>query len=288
MSDICFDVDVALAEVPVNLVPLIDDTDFKSIEASVAYNAAGLALYWHFVTPAGAFSSTAVTPTTGGVYDWAHQGQGIYTIEIPATSGASINNNTEGFGWFTGVATGVLPWRGPVCTFRAAALNDALIEGGDLLDVSVTQINGSAATSSSGRMEVNATHWAGTAMATPDTAGYPKVTLKTGTGTGEVSLSSGAVLIRTSLRNGQALAGFPFLMTDSTNHNPATGKTVSVSRSIDGGAFAATTASTATEVSNGTYKINLSASDMAGTTIMLRMTATGCDDLFTGLVNEPA
>ena len=123
------DVDTALAEVPVNLLPLLDDTDFKAIEAAVAYNAAGLALYWHFVTPAGAYTVTAVTPTKGGNYDWTDQGDaGIYTIEIPASGGASINNDTEGFGWFTGKATGVLPWRGPVIGFRAAALNNLLIE----------------------------------------------------------------------------------------------------------------------------------------------------------------
>ena len=129
MPDIWMDVDTALAEVPVNLLPLIDDTNFKSIEAAIAYNAAGLTLYWHFVTAAGAYSVTAVTPTTGGNYDWTDQGDaGIYTIEIPASGGASINNDTEGFGWFTGKATGVLPWRGPVIGFRAAALNNLLIE----------------------------------------------------------------------------------------------------------------------------------------------------------------
>ena len=131
MPDIWMDVDVALAEVPVNLLPLLDDTDFKAIEAAVAYNAAGMALYWHFVTVAGAYTVTAVTPTTGGDYDWTDQGDaGIYTIEIPASGGASINNDTEGFGWFTGKATGVLPWRGPVIGFRRAALNDLMIEGG--------------------------------------------------------------------------------------------------------------------------------------------------------------
>lgn len=129
MPDIWMDVDTALAEVPVNLLPLLDDTDFKAIEAAIAYNAAGLALYWHFVTAAGVYTVTAVTPTSGGDYDWIDQGNaGIYTIEIPASGGASINNDTEGFGWFTGKATGVLPWRGPVIGFRAAALNNLLIE----------------------------------------------------------------------------------------------------------------------------------------------------------------
>lgn len=128
MPDLWMDVDAALAEVPVNIMPLLDDTDFKSREESVAYNAAGMELIWHFVTTAGATSATVVTPTTGGAYDWAHQDGGMYTIEIPASGGASINNDTEGFGWFTGKATGVLPWRGPVIGFRAAGLNNALID----------------------------------------------------------------------------------------------------------------------------------------------------------------
>lgn len=130
MADIWYDVDTALAEVPVNLMPLIDDTDFKTIEGAVAYNAAGMALRWHFVTTAGAYTVTSVTPTTAGAHDWTDQGDsGVYTMEIPASAG-TINNDTEGFGWFTGVATGVLPWRGPVCGFRAAAINDSLIDAG--------------------------------------------------------------------------------------------------------------------------------------------------------------
>jgi len=159
MSELWMDVDAALSEVPVNLVALIDDTDFKSREESVVFNQAGLDLLWNFTTTAGVFTQTAVTPTdTAGDYDWVNQGNGYYTIEIPASGGASINNDTEGFGFFSGFATGVLPWRGPVIGFRAAALNNALIDGGDLLDVSVTQ-------------------WLGTAAASPTTAGVPSVSL---------------------------------------------------------------------------------------------------------------
>lgn len=122
------DVDAALAEVPVNIMPLLDDTDFKSRETAVAFNAAGMDLVWNFVTTAGAYTQTAVTPTSGGTYDWAHQGDGMYSIEIPASGGASINNDTEGFGWFTGFCTGVLPWRGPIIGFRASGLNDKMID----------------------------------------------------------------------------------------------------------------------------------------------------------------
>ena len=128
MPELFLDVDAALTEVPVNSMPLIDDTDFKSIEASQAYNAAGMALKWNFVTSGGVFTQTAVTPTTAGDYDWVNQTNGMYSIEIPASGGASINNDTEGYGWFTGFITGVLPWRGPIIGFRASGLNDLLLD----------------------------------------------------------------------------------------------------------------------------------------------------------------
>lgn len=157
MADIWFNVDAALAEVPVNALPLIDSTDGKTIEDAVTYNQAGLALFWHFVTSAGAYTVTAVTPTTAGDYDWQDTGtSGVYTIEIPASSGASINNDTEGYGWFTGSATGILPWRSPIYGFRAAAINDALCDGGDYLDVNVEQINAANVTG-----DGNATPWDG-------------------------------------------------------------------------------------------------------------------------------
>lgn len=122
------DVDAALSEVPVNIMPLLDDTDFKTRETGITYNASGMDLVWNFVTSAGAYTQTAVTPTTSGTYDWTHQGDGMYSIEIPASGGASINNDTEGYGWFTGVATGVLPWRGPIIGFRHSAINDSLCD----------------------------------------------------------------------------------------------------------------------------------------------------------------
>ena len=142
MPDIWMDVDAALTGVPVNILPLIDDGDFKAIEAAIAFNEAGMDLSWNFETTAGVRTLTAVTPTAAGDYDWAAEGKGMYSIEIPAAAGASINNNAEGFGWFSGICTGVLAWRGPTVGFRAAALNNALIDGGDVLDVNVTEISG--------------------------------------------------------------------------------------------------------------------------------------------------
>lgn len=112
--------------IPVNAVPLTDDTDFKSREVAIAYNESGMDLVWNFVTAAGVQTQTAVTPTTGGDYDWTHVGDGMYRIEIPASGGASINNDTAGYGWFSGVCDGVLPWVSPIYEFCTLVSLDAL------------------------------------------------------------------------------------------------------------------------------------------------------------------
>lgn len=54
-----------------------------------------------------------------------------------------------------------------------------------------------------GDIKVNVTYWNGSAVATPAAAGYPAVTLKVGTGTGEVNLSSGGVPIQPGTGTGQ-------------------------------------------------------------------------------------
>ena len=140
MPDLFVDVDAAVT-VPVNLYPLTDNGDFITQETTIAYNAAGMALKWNFQTTAGVTSQVAVTPTTAGDYDWLHNGGAMYEIEIPASGGASINNDAEGFGWFTGICDGVLSWAGPKIGFRAAALNNSLIDG-TTIDVNTTAISG--------------------------------------------------------------------------------------------------------------------------------------------------
>jgi hypothetical protein len=98
-----------------------------------------------------------------------------------------------------------------------------------------------------------------------------------------------AILARLPVRptKNTALANFPFLMVDSTDH--VTGKaslTITATRSIDGGAFAAC-ANAASEVANGLYKINLAASDLNGDTIVLRFTAAGADPRVILIVPQP-
>lgn len=90
--------------------------------------------------------------------------------------------------------------------------------------------------------------------------------------------------ITSNVKKNQALAKFAFMMTDSTNHAPATGKTVTVTRSIDGAAFGAGTLSAVTEIANGMYYVDFAAADLNGNVIVLRATATGCDDTFERIV----
>ncbi len=93
-------------------------------------------------------------------------------------------------------------------------------------------------------------------------------------------------LIFSGITKNVALAKFTFVMRDSTNHAPATGKTVTVTRSIDGAAFGAGAISGTGELSNGTYYTDLAAADLNGKVIVLRATATDCDDTFVTLVTD--
>lgn len=96
----------------------------------------------------------------------------------------------------------------------------------------------------------------------------------------------GAGVITTyAIKKNTAFTAFDFVMTDSTGHAPATGKTITATRSIDGGAFGACTNS-AVEISDGAYKINFSAADLNGNNILFKFAATGCDDRFIQIVTQ--
>jgi hypothetical protein len=87
-----------------------------------------------------------------------------------------------------------------------------------------------------------------------------------------------------NVRRNTALAKFPFVMTDSINHLPATGKTVTCTRSIDGGAYGAGALASITEIANGSYTVDFGAGDLNGTCIMLQATASGCDPRFVTII----
>lgn len=58
-----------------------------------------------------------------------------------------------------------------------------------------------------GRIDVNMAAWSGTAVAAVDTAGYPKVTVKSGVGAGEISLAAGIAEVNLVELNGAAVGG---------------------------------------------------------------------------------
>lgn len=253
--------------------PFVDATDGVTAETGLTIAQADIQIS----KAGGAFAQTSASPTT------THDADGWYQCPLTATDTGTLGALTVQI-----VMSGALPVFHDFMVLPAN-IYDSLVGGTDLIDVNAAQWLGTACATPTvaGVPEVDVTHWNGTAVATPDTAGYPKVTLKVGTGTGEISLSSGRVALQAGIRKNQALANFPFLMTDSTNHNPATGLTVTGTRSIDGAAFGAGTIANMTEVGTGVYQCDLGAGDLNGDTIALRFTATGADDLVVTLITEP-
>ena len=126
-------VDTALV---VTVGPLIDDTDFKTVEIAIAYDAAGMSVDL-FEETSGAVTKTDLTLTTGGANDWTHKGNGYYEIEITAAQ-----SNTEGTLWAAGVCTGVLPFESPRYQIVPANVMDSIVLGTDNLQVDTIQIAG--------------------------------------------------------------------------------------------------------------------------------------------------
>lgn len=113
----------------------------------------------------------------------------------------------------------------------------------------------------------------------PDNASIAAILEDTGT-----TIPAAIAAIPVQAKKNAALANFAFIMTDSTNHEVAAGQTVTCTRSIDGGAFAAGSLANVTEVSNGVYNVDFLAADLNGDVVVLRATATGCDDTFVTIV----
>lgn len=133
-----------------------------------------------------------------------------------------------------------------------------------------------------------------TSVTTACTASTPTAAAVTGavgsvTGNvgGSVASVTAAVAITSNIKKNQALAKFQFLLTDSTTHNPVTGKTVTVTRSIDNAAFGAGTLSAVTEIANGMYSIDFGAGDLNGNVIILQATASGSDTTFERIITQP-
>ncbi len=216
-------------------------------------------------------ATDAVTPETGitlGAADQAellkHSGA---TVDISGATWAAITgvagyydlslttSHTDTLGMLTVVvqdASVCIPAPAVRAMVIPAAVYDSLVGGTDTLPVDAIQ-------------------WNGAAVATPATAGHPVVTMKVGTGTGEINLSSGRVPLQSGVQRNVALR-FPFIMKDTTGA-PLTGSTVTVTYSHDGGSF--TSVGSATEIASGFYYIDLSGTIMNNEQVMLRMSGSG-------------
>lgn len=297
------------------VIRIVDSGD-GTPETGVVFNTSGIDLWYR---REGA-TKTSITEATLSALNDAHSdggvlhiGDGYYRLDLPDAAVASGANGVMVGGTVTGMvvigcyvplldvnlydgvrmgltalpnaaaeASGGLFTRGT----GAGQINQA---ANGMVDANAVRHLGTAYATPTvaGVPEVDLTHWNGTAVATPDTNGYPKVTIKSGTGTGEISLSSGGVSVRGNIKKAAAFAKLMFLMTDSTNHNPATGKTVTVTISKDGGSFASlNSADTVTEVANGLYEVDLDATDTNFNNAVLRATATACDDTLVHLFSE--
>lgn len=98
--------------------------------------------------------------------------------------------------------------------------------------------------------------------------------------------SSGASAVLNGLRRNTAFNNYMFKMVAADMKTPVTGASVTATRVIDGGSFGACTNSVS-EVSNGWYRINLSTSDLNGSSIVLRFTAAGAEPHEALIITQP-
>ena len=133
---------------------------------------------------------------------------------------------------------------------------------------------------------VNVTAWNGTAVATPATAGYPAVTVKSGTGTGEVSLSGGKAL----LQDGAVTAGViattaaekiaDGVWDEALSGHTAAGSTGKAASDAQSGAYIGGSTTAATNAARGFQGLVL------GTAVTGTLTATGFTTSLTEATND--
>ena len=248
-------------------------------KTALVFNTSGLTAYYSF-SGANA-TATAITLATLAAVTSAYSSGGFkeidstnmpgwYRLDIPnaalaTAKGRSVSIHLQG-------ASGMAPC--PIEIELTAWDNQDGIRGG-----MVAMPNQSSG--ASGGLLVSGTNSGTTTFGNLTVSGAI-----TGNITGNLSGSVGSVT-STVLKKNTALANFEFMMTDSTAHAPATGKTVTCTRSIDGGAFGAGTLANVNAVSNGIYRVDFGAGDLNGNVITLRATATGCDDTFITLLTSP-
>jgi hypothetical protein len=116
--------------------PIIDDSDFKTLEESITYDAAGMDVSLIVEKTDGTSVVTAITLTTGGTSDWTHKDGGYYEVEITAAQNIDV-----GIGFVRGICTGVLPFESSHYNIVVNNIYDSLTKGTDKLQVNATEIS---------------------------------------------------------------------------------------------------------------------------------------------------
>lgn len=98
--------------------------------------------------------------------------------------------------------------------------------------------------------------------------------------------TNGRVKIQGGLTKASSITMMFYMALSSDHVSPATGKSVTATVSLDGGAFGSTTNSPA-EVANGWYKIVLAAGDTNGSTMALSFAASSCDTTQATFIMQP-
>lgn len=261
--------------------------------SGLVYNTSGLTCYYILE---GGNADVAVSLVTATLGTWSSGGfiavdgtnmPGLYEIGIPNAA-------------LTGAKSVVVLLQG------AASMQPVVIEieltawnNQDAVHGGMSALPNAAAAAAGGLPTVGT----GAGQLEPDGSG--NVYISSGTSTGQVSLSGGKVLLQstqtgvtiptvTTLTNpvrttfalikNTALNGFEFTMYD-TSGNPATGLSVTLWVSLNGGNFGVST-DTCVEIGNGVYYVNLKAADTNGNTGCFRFFATGARDTLIPFITQ--
>ncbi len=262
--------------------PFLDDTDGKTAETALTISQADIRLSKN----GGDFAQTA--DVSGAVHDEF----GWYDVPIHATD---VNNT--GRLKVSIQKSGALPvWHDFMVL--SSLVYDSMIVGDDNLQVDILQVGNSSASQirfkdlidtgyNSTTHKVQGVVLTDTTTTNSDMRGTNDASTASSLSTHDGKLDtvdSNVVAIKAKtdnlpvpIKKNTALSAFPFFMVDSTSRpDGKTGLTVTSQRSINGGIFSNCT-NPAVEVSNGWYKIDLSAADLNGDTIALKFTASGSD-----------
>lgn len=219
--------------------PFFDRTDGITPEVALTVTSCKLTL----VVDTGGVPTLVLdtAPTaSGGANDMVHitgDDAGFYDLELAA---ADVNYVGRAMLAITDAATHC-----PVFhefMILPANVYDSLVGGTDTLNADVTQISGTNVSTSTAQLGVNV-----------------------------VSVADANAPFKKNV----AVTKFMFYM-ELTAGGPGTGKTVTAEVSKDGGAFAAVT-DPVTEVSDGYYEVDLSATEMNADTVTFIANATGCN-----------